>query len=104
MARASKVVPSACNSGLLADCGDDLDARVHLETAKEELHTHFRVKYDKPLPTPTAPVAPTSTINGSHDGDDDMLLNGERPRIKRDTEEGVFRQVATPGLANWETQ
>jgi hypothetical protein len=33
-----------------------------------------------------------------------MLLNGERPRIKRDTEEGNIRQVASPGLADWETQ
>ena len=47
------------------DCGDDLDVCAHLETAKEELYTHFHVKYDKPLPAPTAPVAPTSMINGS---------------------------------------
>src|SRR5882757_10904943 len=33
-----------------------------------------------------------------------MLLNGERPRIKRDTEEGNIRQVAGPSLANWVTQ
>jgi hypothetical protein len=33
-----------------------------------------------------------------------MLLNGKRPRIKRDTEEGNIRQVVSPGLANWETQ
>jgi hypothetical protein len=39
----------------------------------------------------------------SHDGYDDMLLNGERPRIKRDTEEGNIRYVVSPGLANWET-
>jgi hypothetical protein len=39
-----------------------------------------------------------------HDGDDGMLLNGERPWIKRDTEEGKIRHVASPGLANWETQ
>jgi hypothetical protein len=45
-----------------------------------------------------------SSSDPSHDGDDDMLLNGERPRIKRDTEEGSIRQVASPGLANWETQ
>jgi hypothetical protein len=47
------------------DCGDDLDARAHLETTKEDLHTHFHAKYDKPLPAPSAPVAPTSTINDS---------------------------------------
>ena len=40
----------------------------------------------------------------SHDGDDDMLLDGERPRIKRETEEGNIRQVASQRLANWETQ
>ena len=40
----------------------------------------------------------------SHDGDDGVLLNGERPWIKRDTEEGNIRHVASPGLANWETQ
>jgi hypothetical protein len=40
----------------------------------------------------------------SHDSDDDMLLNGERPRIKRDTEEGNIRHVASPCVANWETQ
>jgi hypothetical protein len=39
-----------------------------------------------------------------HDGDEDMLLNGERPRIKRDTEEGNIGQVASPGVANWETR
>ena len=33
-----------------------------------------------------------------------MLLNGERPWIKRDTEEGNIRHVASPGVANWETQ
>ena len=33
-----------------------------------------------------------------------MFLNGERPRVKRDTEEGNIRQVASPGLANWETE
>jgi hypothetical protein len=33
-----------------------------------------------------------------------MLLNGERPRIKRDTEEGNVWQVASPSPANWETQ
>ena len=33
-----------------------------------------------------------------------MLLDGERPRIERDTEEGNIRQVASPGLANRETQ
>ena len=33
-----------------------------------------------------------------------MLLNGERPRIKRDTEDGNIRQVTGAGLANWETQ
>jgi hypothetical protein len=33
-----------------------------------------------------------------------MLLDGERPRINRDTEEGNIREVASPGLANWETQ
>jgi hypothetical protein len=42
--------------------------------------------------------------NPRHDGDDDMLLNRERPRIKRDTEEGNIRHVASPGVANWETQ
>ena len=36
-------------------------------------------------------------------GDGDMLLNGERPRIKWDTEEGNIGQVASPGVANWET-
>ena len=40
----------------------------------------------------------------SHYVDNDMLLNGERPGIKRDTEEGNIWQVASPGLANWETQ
>ena len=40
----------------------------------------------------------------SHGGDDDMLLNGERPWIKRDTEEGNIRHVASPGHANREAQ
>jgi hypothetical protein len=40
----------------------------------------------------------------SHDGDDDMLLDGERPWIKRDTEDGNIWHVASPGLANGETQ
>jgi len=42
-----------------------LDACAHLETAKEYLHTRFRIKYDKPLLAPTTPAAPMSTINGS---------------------------------------
>ena len=33
-----------------------------------------------------------------------MLLDGERPTIKRDTEDGNIRHVASPGLANWDTQ
>ena len=45
-----------------------------------------------------------SRSDPSHDGDDDMFLNGERPRIKWDTEERNIRQVASPGLANWKTQ
>ena len=57
--------PQISYSGLLADCGDDLDAHAHLEKAKEDLHTHFCTTYDKPLPVPTASVTSTSTINGS---------------------------------------
>ena len=33
-----------------------------------------------------------------------MLLDGERPGIKRDTEEGNIWDIASPGLANRETQ
>jgi len=55
--------PRISYSGLLADCSDDLDARAHLEFAKEQLHAHFRAKYDNPLPTPTTPVASTSASN-----------------------------------------
>jgi hypothetical protein len=33
-----------------------------------------------------------------------MLLNGERPRVKRDTEERNIRHVASPGVANRESQ
>lgn len=50
---------------MLADCGDDLDAHDHLETSKERLHAHFRAKYDKPLPTRTAPVASTAATSRS---------------------------------------
>jgi len=57
--------PRISYSGLLADCGDDLDARTYLETTKERLHAHFRAKYDKPLPAPTAPVASTVAMNSS---------------------------------------
>lgn len=39
-----------------------------------------------------------------HDGDDDVLFNGEWPRIKRDAKEGNIREVTSPGLANGETQ
>lgn len=39
-----------------------------------------------------------------HDGDDDMLFNGERSRIKRDAKDGNIRQVTSPGFANRETQ
>jgi len=50
---------------LLTDCGDVLDAHAHLEATKEHLHAHFCAKYDKLLPTPTAPVASTSVMNNS---------------------------------------
>lgn len=62
---ASLLDPRISYCGLLADCGDDLDARAHLETAKESLYTHFRANYDKLLLAPTTPVAPTSTIKRS---------------------------------------
>jgi len=52
-------------SGLLADCGDDLDAHTYLETTKECLHAHFHAKYDKPLLAPTAPIASTVAMNSS---------------------------------------
>jgi hypothetical protein len=45
-----------------------------------------------------------STSNPSHDGDDNMLLNGERPRIKRDAEDGNVRQITSPGFADGEGQ
>ena len=57
--------PRISYSGLLADCGDDLEARAHLESSKERLHAHFHAKYEKPLPTPTAPVTLSSASNGS---------------------------------------
>jgi hAT family C-terminal dimerisation region len=57
--------PRISYSGLLADCSDDSDARAHLETTKEHLHSHFHTKYNKPLPARTTPVASTSAVNGS---------------------------------------
>lgn len=57
--------PRISYSGLLADCGDDLDAHAHLEVTKEHLHAHFRAKYDKVLAAPAAPVASTSAMNKS---------------------------------------
>jgi hypothetical protein len=57
--------PRISYSGLLADCGDNLEARAHLESSKEKLHAHFRAKYEKPLPASTAPVTSRSATNGS---------------------------------------
>ena len=57
--------PRISYSGLLADCGDDLDAHTYLETTKERLHAHFHGKYDKPLLAPAAPVASTFAMNSS---------------------------------------
>jgi len=57
--------PQISYSGLLADCGDDLDAHAYLETTKECLYAHFCAKYDKPLLAPTAPIASTFAMNSS---------------------------------------
>ena len=57
--------PQILYSGLLADCGDDSDARSHLETTKEHLHAHFCAKYNKPPPAASALVTPSSTMNSS---------------------------------------
>ena len=57
--------PQISYSGLLVDCGNDLDACVYLETTKECLHACFCAKYDKPLLALTAPVVSTSAMNGS---------------------------------------
>jgi hypothetical protein len=75
-----------------------------------DLKEIVRARTEKDNPDIICQVGATLTAyagvisHARHDGDDDMLLNGERPRIKRDTEEGYIRQVASPGLANWETQ
>src|SRR5882762_7390442 len=57
--------PQISYSGLLVDCGNDLDACVYLESTKECLHACFCAKYDKPLLALTAPVVSTSAMNGS---------------------------------------
>jgi hypothetical protein len=45
-----------------------------------------------------------STPGAGHDDDDDVLFNGERPRIERDTEKGNIRQITSPQLADRETE
>ena len=39
-----------------------------------------------------------------HGGDDDVLFNGEWPRVKCNSKHGNIRQVTSPGFANGETQ
>jgi hypothetical protein len=63
--KSSVLDPRISYSGLLADCGDDLEARAHLESSKEKFHAHFRAKYEKPLRSTTAPVTSNSMTNGS---------------------------------------
>lgn len=45
-----------------------------------------------------------SSSNPSHDGDKDMLLDVEWPRIKRDAKDGNVRQITSPSLAHRESQ
>ena len=39
-----------------------------------------------------------------HDGDDDVLFDSERSRIKRDTKEGNLRHVTSPQLSHEKRQ
>lgn len=55
--------PRISYSGLLADCKDETDSRTNLELCKEQLHSHFREVYDKPLPAPTVSATSTATTN-----------------------------------------
>ena len=52
-------------SGLLADCGDDLEACSHLEATKTHLHDHFHAKYNQTPSVPIDSIALTSTTNAS---------------------------------------
>ena len=73
------------------DCDDNLDARAHLEKAKEDLHTHFRTTYDKPLPVPTASVASMSTINSSPQKVNFMSRYRNLPQAFTDQVQEYFR-------------
>ena len=44
------------------------------------------------------------TPDASHDDDDHVLFNGERPRVERDTEKGNIREITSPQLADRETE
>ena len=80
--------------GLLADCGDDLDACAHLETTKECLHSHFRTKYvlyNKPLLAHTAPVASTFAVNGSPQKVDFMSRYRNLPQAFTDEVQEYFK-------------
>ena len=50
--------PQISYSGLLADCGDDLSIKSHLELVKGQLVQHYREQYlhDAPPPTQQRPV------------------------------------------------
>ena len=84
--------PRISYSGLLADCGDDLDSHAHLESAKDQLHTRFHAKYEKPLPVPTAtPIVSSSTTSGSPQKVDFISRYRNLPQVKTDEVEEYFK-------------
>ena len=56
--------PHISYQGLLADCGDDISLKSHLELAKEHLKVHYHEQYMPKLstitPQPSTPVILTS--------------------------------------------
>jgi hypothetical protein len=59
--------PRIFYSGLLADCGDDLSIKSHLELVKGQLVQRYREQYlrDAPPPTQQQPVVLPSTSSTS---------------------------------------
>lgn len=46
----------------------------------------------------------TRGSDASHDGDDDVLFNGERPRVEREAKNGNIWEITSPGFANGKSQ
>jgi hypothetical protein len=57
--------PQIGYEGLIADCGDDVTLRQHVEDTKDRLRQYYQDKYVTPIPAPAAQPAVTEIPSGS---------------------------------------